>query len=102
MDKSATIIRMKKRILAFLESQGRECVQCEIYKKVVGRRDVIAKALSCLCDESAILCFGDGVRSDPRRYTINVVRQTACRAADRILIPQAQIESGSDHLEIFV
>jgi hypothetical protein len=101
MNESASIARMKKRILAFLKSRGVPCSQSEIYQEVVGRRDVIAKSLSKLCDESVIECFGDGVRSDPRMYTLNE-RKRGHPFMDQIRIPQTNFESPNNRMEIIV
>jgi hypothetical protein len=93
---------MKKRILAYLKSTEEECSQCRIYKEVVGRRDAIARALSALCDEGSILCVGDGVRADPRRYVLNPRKRTESVQWQERRSLSIQNQSCTNNVEIFI
>ncbi len=71
MEDLACILRIKGRIVTYISSKQEACSQSDIYRDVVGRRSDIAKALATLVGENFLNCIGDGVRSDPRKYSLS-------------------------------
>ena len=100
MEESAKILRIKRRIVLYISSEQKECNQCEIYREVVGRRTDIARVLSLMVDENILSCVGDGVRSDPRRYSL---KQTKNFPPDKSVIDcKKTITEATDFAEVLI